>query len=152
MSSTHQCTPLTCRFDVRRPNPVSHGGTFNNSALTMVAGATALEQILTPEALSNLNALGDTMRDMLDSGFQTSGAPFKVTGLGSVNQIHCTLANELRNSAHDLLFFVLLERGYWTAQRGTLALNFQNTREDAEEFVAAVVDAAQAVTVAANGN
>lgn len=137
------------RFDIRKPGAISHGGTFNNSPLTMVAGATALEKLLTPEALERLNALGDHMRDSLNAGFATSDAPFYVTGLGSINQLHCTLAPQDRDAAMEVLFFTLIERGYWVAQRGTMALNFENTSEDVDLFVAAVVEAACKVAAAA---
>lgn len=133
-------------FDVRRPGAVSHGGTFNNSPLTMVAGATALEEVVTPRALAMLNVLGDVMRDELNEALAGAGAPFNVTGLGSLNQIHCTLpTKEERNDAHDLLFFGLLERGFWIAQRGTVALNLETTATDVQEFVSAAVEAATLV-------
>lgn len=115
----------------------------------MVAGATALEKLLTPEALTRLNALGDHMRDTLNASFKASGAPFYTTGLGSINQLHCTLEPQDRDAAMEVLFFALLERGYWVAQRGTLALNFENSREEVDGFVAAVVDAAGKVAAAA---
>ncbi|BEJ17902.1 hypothetical protein CspHIS471_0701700 [Cutaneotrichosporon sp. HIS471] len=129
-------------FDIRKPGAISHGGTFNNSPLTMVAGATALEHLLTPEALERLNNLGDDMRDALNGDLKASGAPFHVKGLGSINQLYCRLPEQDRDAAMELLFFTLLEKGYWVAQRGTLALNFENSPEEVDEFVSAVVDAA----------
>lgn len=115
----------------------------------MVAGATALEKILTPEALKRINALGDHMRDSLNAGFKSVCAPFHVTGLGSINQLNCTLDKQDRDAALALLSFKLLERGFWIAQRGTLALNFANSEEDVDEFVAATVEAAGEVDAAA---
>lgn len=115
----------------------------------MVAGATALEKILTPEALTRINALGDHMRDALNAGFKSAGAPFHITGLGSINQIHCTLDPQDRDAALALLSFKLLERGFWIAQRGTLALNFANSEMDVDEFVAATVEAAKDVNAVA---
>lgn len=107
----------------------------------MVAGATALEHLLTPEALERLNSLGDHMRNALNEGFKSSGAPFYAKGLGSINQLYCTLPEKDRDAAMEVLFFTLLEKGYWVAQRGTLALNFENSAEEVDGFVEAVVDA-----------
>jgi len=142
---------LTRRFDVRNPNAISHGGTFNNAPLTMVAGAAALD-VLTEDVLKELNARGDRMRDALSAALTASGAPFYITGIGSINQLHCTLPKDQRNPAHDLLFFSLLERGFWIAQRGTICLSLANTDADVDEFVLAVADAVQAVKAAVGNN
>ncbi|BEI86865.1 hypothetical protein CcaverHIS002_0702110 [Cutaneotrichosporon cavernicola] len=136
-------------FDIRKPGAISHGGTFNNSPLTMVAGATALEHLLTREALERLNNLGDYMRDTLNRDLKASGVPFHVKGLGSINQLYCTLPEQDRDAAMEVLFFKLLEKGYWVAQRGTLALNFENNPEEVDGFVSAVVDAAGMVAAVA---
>ncbi|TXT10608.1 hypothetical protein VHUM_02113 [Vanrija humicola] len=135
-------------FDVRRPDHVNHGGTFNNSPLTMVAGSTAIEQILTAERLADLNDRGDRLREKLNSALGGAGAPFVVTGLGSINQINCHLPKEDQLTALELVYFGLLERGFWIAQRGTLALNFEITDKDVDEFVEAVVESTAAVVKA----
>lgn len=66
------------RFDAREEGAISHGGTFNNSLLTMVAGATSMERILTEDALKNLNALGDWMREEINKMFTSDESPFLV--------------------------------------------------------------------------
>lgn len=111
----------------------------------MIAGATAIEKILTAETLERLNSLGDELREMLNKTFSAADVPFKVTGLGSINQIHCTLPKDQHNAAHDLLFFGLLERGFWIAQRGTISLSIDLTKQDVEDFVSAVSNAAMLV-------
>ncbi|RSH87141.1 hypothetical protein EHS25_003632 [Saitozyma podzolica] len=63
-------------FDMTQPGAISHGGTFNNSPCTMVAGVTALEQLVTESALTTLNALGDNMRESLNQGFSAHSLPF----------------------------------------------------------------------------
>ncbi|WOO82424.1 Beta-phenylalanine transaminase [Vanrija pseudolonga] len=135
-------------FDVRRPDHVNHGGTFNNSPLTMIAGSTAIEQILTPERLEDLNERGDRLREKLNSAFGGAGAPFVVTGLGSINQINCHLPKDDQLPALELVYFGMLERGFWMAQRGTLALNFEITDKDVDEFVEAIVESSAAVVKA----
>lgn len=139
---------LTPSFDVRRPDHVNHGGTFNNSPLTMIAGSTAIEQILTPERLEDLNERGDRLREKLNSAFGGAGAPFVVTGLGSINQINCHLPKDDQLPALELVYFGMLERGFWMAQRGTLALNFEITDKEVDEFVEAIVESSAAVVKA----
>lgn len=65
------------RFDARE-GAISHGGTFNSSPLTMVAGAAAIERILTEDALKNLNALDDWMREEISKMFTSDESPFLV--------------------------------------------------------------------------
>ncbi|EAL20040.1 hypothetical protein CNBF3660 [Cryptococcus deneoformans B-3501A] len=132
------------KFDARKGGAISHGGTFNNSPLTMVAGATAMEKILTEDALKNLNKLGDWMREEINRMFTSDGSPFLMTGLGSINQFHCTLSSN-QNQVLDLLFFYLLERGFWIAQRGLVSLSFAMTKEDVQRFIEAAVEATQKV-------
>ncbi|AAW44239.2 hypothetical protein CNF01050 [Cryptococcus deneoformans JEC21] len=132
------------KFDARKGGAISHGGTFNNSPLTMVAGATAMEKILTEDALKNLNKLGDWMREEINRMFTSDGSPFLMTGLGSINQFHCTLSSN-QNQVLDLLFFYLLERGFWIAQRGLVSLSFAMTKEDVQRFIEAAIEATQKV-------
>lgn len=130
----------------------------------MVAGATAMEKILTEDALKNLNKLGDWMREEINRMFTSDGSPFLVsrvsfrnivssrlmgfvcqmTGLGSINQFHCTLSSN-QNQVLDLLFFYLLERGFWIAQRGLVSLSFAMTKEDVQRFIEAAIEATQKV-------
>lgn len=44
----------------------------------MVAGATAMERILTEDALKNLNALGDWMKEEINKMFTSDESPFLV--------------------------------------------------------------------------
>ncbi|OXC69726.1 hypothetical protein AYX13_01895 [Cryptococcus neoformans] len=92
------------KFDAREEGAISHGGTFNNSPLTMVAGATAMERILTKDALKNLNALGDWMREEINKMFTSDESPFLMTGLVlSISSIALISSNQ--NQVLDLLFF-----------------------------------------------
>lgn len=38
----------------------------------------------------------------------------------------------------DLLFYKLLEQGFWIAQRGLLSLSFETTTEEVKQFTNAV--------------
>ncbi|KAM0745651.1 PLP-dependent transferase [Meredithblackwellia eburnea MCA 4105] len=125
-------------FDSRVEGAVSHGGTFNNSILTLKCGAVALEHLLTPQRLQLLNEKGDELRNNLNRLFSETSSPFEITGLGSINQLHCTMLGEQSRKGLDLLFFKLLEKGFWIAQRGLLALSFENNSEQLDEFVRAI--------------
>ncbi|WVQ92988.1 hypothetical protein IAU59_000051 [Kwoniella sp. CBS 9459] len=150
-------------FDARSPTAISHGGTFNNSPLTMIAGCTAIEHLLTEEKLGALNELGDSMRDELNKVFEAEELPLKITGLGSINQFHVDLhirstdqnpgsiaenrttsgTKTITKMILDLLFFHLLQRGYWIAQRGLISLNLAMTSVDIEGFQEAVISSAR---------
>ncbi|HEX2791397.1 MAG TPA: aminotransferase class III-fold pyridoxal phosphate-dependent enzyme [Steroidobacteraceae bacterium] len=117
-------------FDPRRPDALFHPGTFNNNTLTMAAGAAALGATLTAENLDRLNERGERLRQSMLSLFESSHAPFTVTGLGSIMNIHplgppATVA-ELRK----LLFFDLLDCGIYLAARGLIALSLAVTDEE----------------------
>ena len=55
------------RFDPRRPDAWGHAGTFNNNVATMGGGLAAMTEVLTPEALADLNARGDRLRGKLNA-------------------------------------------------------------------------------------
>jgi glutamate-1-semialdehyde 2,1-aminomutase len=129
----------------------------------MAAGVYAAKHLLTDEALTSLTRRGDALRKRLADIFEATGAPFKVstayitddfdictdtqsgkivagqvTGLGSINQLHCTLTGAEGAAGLKVLYFQLLEKGYWIAQRGLLALSFENTDKEIEGFLEAV--------------
>lgn len=103
----------------------------------MAAGAAALD-ILTPEALETLNALGDYLRDKVNADCEKRGLTLRLTGLGSVNCIKGPNSAE----AKRLTYFGLVKRGFWADQRGTCVLNLATTREDVDAFAEALVEVA----------
>lgn len=107
----------------------------------MAAGAAALEHILTPEALKELNELGDYLRDKVNGDCEKGGPNLRLTGSGSVNCIKGPSSPE----AKRLIYFGLIERGFWADQRGTVVLNLTTTKEDVDAFVAALVEVAEHV-------
>lgn len=104
----------------------------------MAAGATALERILTPEALKQLNDLGDHLREAVNKECERRGLGLKLSGLGSVNCIQGPKSTE----AKRLVYFGLMKRGFWADQRGTCVLNLATTREDVDDYIKAVVEVA----------
>ncbi len=106
--------------------------------MTVSAGIAALRHVLTRPALDKVNALGDLMRSELMSLFKRIEAPFDVTGLGSINEIHCLLPGDEGQAGLQLLFFGLLEKGIAMAQRGLCALTLLTEEKDILRLVIAV--------------
>ena len=129
-------------FDPSRGG-LTHGGTFNNNAFTMAAGA-AVVPLLDSDTLGALNSRGDSLRGRLSEALAPVG--FCVSGVGSMMTIHPTPGPVVRWSDlagvdhrwRRLLFHDLLARGYYVAERGYLALSLAVTDEDLDGFVEAV--------------
>lgn len=137
---------LMGNFDPGRPGSLSHAGTFNNNVLTMAAGIAGLRHRFTPEAARALNARGDALRDRLNAIFAAAGAPIRATGIGSLMNIHPVAGEPKRPSdlagadqrVRDLIFFDLLEDGFYIARRGLMALSLPIGDEETEALAAAV--------------
>jgi glutamate-1-semialdehyde 2,1-aminomutase len=133
-------------FDPGRPGALPHAGTFNNNVVSMAAGHVGLTRIYPPQTAQWHTARGDAVREELAQTFQAAGAPFGVTGVGSLLAIHATAApvktaKDLSRSDPqllELLFLDLLELGYYIAPRGYLALSLALTAGQLAGFVAAV--------------
>ncbi len=126
------------QFDPRRSDALFHAGTFNNNTLTMAAGLAGMTSVLTPERNRDLNARGDRLRESLNALFARRGAALRVSGLGSVMNVH--LAEGTEPAVKDLVFFDLLARGFYIARRGMIALSLPVTDADTEGLVAAFDD------------
>jgi len=133
-------------FDPGRPGALPHAGTFNNNVISMAAGYAGLTQVYPPEVAERHTARGDGLRAELAQVFRAAGAPFQVTGVGSLLAVHPTTA-PVRSPADlsgsdprllELLFLDLLERGYYIAPRGYMALSLALTSGQLAGFVEAV--------------
>jgi glutamate-1-semialdehyde 2,1-aminomutase len=133
-------------FDPGRPGALPHAGTFNNNVISMAAGHAGLTQVYPPEVAERHTARGDGLRGELAHAFRAAGAPFQVTGVGSLLAIHATTA-PVRRPADlsrsdprllELLFLDLLELGYYIAPRGYMALSLALTSSQLAGFVQAV--------------
>jgi glutamate-1-semialdehyde 2,1-aminomutase len=129
---------LMSHYDPRRTNHFSHPGTFNNNVLSMAAGVAGLSQVLTVEALSELNARGDALRISLNDQFDLLDANLYVTGLGSIMNLHVRTDRHYARVARELLFFGLLEQGFYIANRGLITLSLPVTDKMISSFVSAV--------------
>ncbi len=133
-------------FDPSRPGALAHAGTFNNNVISMAAGHAGLTRIFPPPVAEEHARRGDALREELGRAFARAGAPFSVTGAGSLLAVHAT-AGPVRTPADaergdprllEVLFLDLLEAGYYIAPRGYLALSLAVTPGQEAGFVAAV--------------
>ncbi|MEM9652159.1 MAG: aminotransferase class III-fold pyridoxal phosphate-dependent enzyme [Actinomycetota bacterium] len=137
---------ILAAFDQDRGGPLTHPGTFNNNVMTMAAGVAASEQILTSEALDGLFAAGEALRMEVDRVLEPVG--MGATGMGSLMGIHpargTVLApSDLGDTDHrllPLLFHGMLERGFYLAVRGFVALSLVVSDEDRSGFTSALVE------------
>ncbi|MBS7792322.1 aminotransferase class III-fold pyridoxal phosphate-dependent enzyme [Roseococcus sp. SDR] len=134
---------IMARYDPRRADAIPHAGTFNNNVLTMAAGVAGLTRIFTPEAAEALFERGERLRAQLNA--LAPGLPLRWTGLGSLMTVHfqrepIASPADLRPDAglRELFFLDMLERGFYLARRGMLALSLEIGPAEAEGFVAAV--------------
>ncbi|KAJ6160890.1 hypothetical protein N7470_004286 [Penicillium chermesinum] len=132
------------------PGALNHSGTFQNNTLMLTAGYTALHDVYTAEAVSNLNKLGDDLRTSLQELFQ--GTKHCVTGRGSLMCIHATtkafIPEEITckdevtafecNDLKSLFWMEMTNAGFWVQSRGSITLNVDLTPEIVTAFVEAV--------------
>jgi glutamate-1-semialdehyde 2,1-aminomutase len=138
---------LMSRFDPGQPGSLPHAGTFNNNVLSMAAGLAGLTEVLDDATLEAVNERGDRLRDELNRVMQPFG--WSATGRGSMVGVHPvagpisspTDLAEADDRLRELLFLDLLERGYYMAPRGFVALSIEVTDADIDGFVAAVAEA-----------
>ena len=147
------------RFDPNHPEALSHAGTFNNNVISMAGGLAGLTQVFTPKEAERLNALGDRLRSRLNEAARSRKVPFQATGVGSLIGLHFArkpvrtpadahpadpTIEKVQNDLHKLLHFDMIDRGYYFARRGFIALSLPTTEADADGFVAAIDDFLQA--------
>ena len=135
---------LMDRFDPRRPDHFSHPGTHNNNVLTMAAGLAGLRDVLTPAAVHRLNRRGDALRAALNAVATRLGAPARVTGRGSIMNVHFQRTPIRRHgdlgatpqAARDLFHLEMLLAGIWIARRGFMSVSLAHDDEDCDTLVA----------------
>jgi len=131
-------------FEPGHGSSLTHSGTFNNNELAVAAGVVVLRDVLTDDMIVSVNERGDHLRLELNAVFDRTGVEMIATGLGSLLTLHATKGpvksprdlNTANKELEELLFFDLLERGYYLARRGFIALSIDIT----DEYVNALVD------------
>ena len=137
-------------FDPTKKTPgFFQSGSFSASPLTMVAGLAMLKQ-LTPEAYAHVNALGDRLRQGLDTVFAEEKVAACAVVLGSLFSIHFTaeppmtyrdLAAVDQAWAHPV-FLSLLEQGYFLSHNlGMCGLSTVMEEEHVDGLVDAFANA-----------
>jgi glutamate-1-semialdehyde 2,1-aminomutase len=99
------------------PPVVPHPGSYNANPMSLVAGAATL-QLLTREAIAELNRRGDALRAKLGEWFDRTDTRARITGLGSLFAIH-PAAPELRRR----IFLGLYNQGVLIDPRGVGTLS-----------------------------
>jgi glutamate-1-semialdehyde 2,1-aminomutase len=133
-------------YDPSRPGSLFHAGTFNNNVLTMSAGIAGLEQVLTDDVLVEVNHRGDRLRRALGAVARPVG--LHVSGRGSLMTIHpapypiiaSVPLTEAQAAVKELVFFALVNRGFWLARRGMLTVSIPTTDAMCDELVVAFAD------------
>jgi glutamate-1-semialdehyde 2,1-aminomutase len=140
---------LLDRFDASKPDSIPHAGTFNNNVATMSAGCVVLGELFTSDTAVGLTARGEELRTRIDDVLHQHKLPLNITGFGSMNAVHA-LERRPQNGAdlleHDpflqeALFLSLLQRGVYTAPRGSLNLGLAVTDSDLDLYLGALDDA-----------
>jgi glutamate-1-semialdehyde 2,1-aminomutase len=132
-------------YDPRSADAVPHSGTFNNNVLSMAAGYAGLSRLFTPEASDALFRRGEQLRADLNEVCAAAGARMQWTGLGSLLTAH--FQTEPIRAARDIqpqpqlreLFHLdMLDRGFYLARRGMIALSLEIGDEECRSFCRAV--------------
>ncbi|NIJ17850.1 aspartate aminotransferase family protein [Sphingobium vermicomposti] len=134
-------------FDHHAGRPlVPWSGTFSANPITMVAGKATLD-LLTPELIAHINALGDRARAGLTAAFASSGFPGQVTGVGSMFKIitHQRPVYDYRSQTHTAaesaamveLQRMLVLKGFHVSGAGMAFLSTAMVAEDIDKFCAA---------------
>jgi glutamate-1-semialdehyde 2,1-aminomutase len=134
---------LMAAFDPARGG-LTHGGTFNNNAFTMAAGAAIGEALVDETALAAVNERGDRLRDGLQA--RLGGIGWCVTGWGSILNVHpvpgpVSSPADLADADprwRQLFFHDMLAAGFYLSPRGYLALSMDVSDDDTGRFLAAV--------------
>lgn len=111
-------------FDPFSRQPLWQSGTFNGNAVTMVAGAAALDHY-GAEEVARINTLGDQLRSRIGLLLEMYGFEAQVTGYGSFGAIHFTdqPVRNYRDAARSnqqlkkVLHLALLQEGLFVAPR-----------------------------------
>ncbi|KAL6872678.1 glutamate-1-semialdehyde aminotransferase [Trichoderma longibrachiatum] len=139
---------IMAAFDPRLSTSISHSGTFNNNTLVTHAGYAGLKHVYTPEAADTFTETGSKLLSKLQEAVK--GTRIVFTGLGSVMCSHFVdgdvqvkdvkSADDIQENEllKDLLWFEMLEQGFWVTRRGFIALVLETPQSELDRFVDAV--------------
>ncbi len=129
-------------YSPERKEFLSQSGTFNANPVTMAAGVATLK-LLTTQAIKKINSLGGFLKKRISNLFSEFSVQIKVTGVGSLLNIHFTNKEVLdyRSSLtadkdlHFLLYLSLLNRGIWIAPRLMANISTPMSNRETEKFL-----------------
>jgi glutamate-1-semialdehyde 2,1-aminomutase len=129
-------------FDPRRPDAVTHSGTFNGNPLTMAAGLASL-RLLTAAEIARLNDLGARLAAGLRRAIAEQGVAGAVTQCGSLLHLHFDVGGagetfgDLRLESPMLarVHLACMEEGLFVAPRGLLNTSTPMTEATIGEIV-----------------
>jgi glutamate-1-semialdehyde 2,1-aminomutase len=136
---------LMQHLDTSAGGNLSQGGTFNNNVIAMTAGLVGARDVYTPDACKRLNALGDWLREELNSLGRSLGLGFQATGIGGVMSTHWhdrpitdpSQVDAPNAPLRRLFQLEMISRGYYVAQRGMINLSLPLDRSDLGGFIQA---------------
>ncbi|MEZ5592965.1 MAG: aspartate aminotransferase family protein [Gammaproteobacteria bacterium] len=137
---------LMARFDARRPDALTHSGTYNNNIPTMAAGVAGLTDVFTAEVARSFNAAADAFRERLNGIARQHQVRAQFTGVGSLLAMHFTdqpircpqdVDNGSAPELRTLFHLFMLEQGFYMARRGYMTLSLPLEASDYDGFAKA---------------
>ena len=128
-----------------RAGRVAHFGTFNANPVTMTAGKATLD-VLTPDAIDDINAKGARVREALEE--LCAELPLRITGVGSFFKIDAT-TRTIRNHRdtvtrdtewEEVASLSLLNDGFMLTTGLQGALSTATTEDQMDSFLAAFAE------------
>lgn len=134
-------------YDPRGASAIPHAGTFNNNVLSMAAGYAGLSDIFGADTSRALFDTGERLRHRLNEVCSHSHSAMQWTGLGSMmtvhfqgGPIHAAMDIRPEPELRELFHLDMLDRGFYLARRGMIALSLEIGESECDAFVAAVAD------------
>ena len=140
-------------FDPTKPGTLAHAGTFNNNVMSMAGGLAGLTKVFTNEECIRINRLGDQLRTRINEAANRTSVPLRATGVGSLVGIHFSrkqinapedahaadkAVTHIRQELHKLMHLDMIDRGYYFARRGFIALSLPMNDADVDGFIGAL--------------
>jgi glutamate-1-semialdehyde 2,1-aminomutase len=132
-------------LDPTAPGSLPHGGTFSANPVSMAAGAESL-RLLTPDAITRLNQLGDEARRAVSARVADSG--WEVRGIGSLLRPFPIGATRMDETAARRLWWAAYDRGLLLSPANLGSLSTPMTTDVVADIADLLTDAIQATAKA----
>lgn len=116
---------------------LSHGGTFSNNVLTMIAGHAALKKVFVQENVDRLNSRSNELRSALLRRANTRGVPLQLGSFGSLISTHFQAEmprgpEEVKTPAifRKLFQLFMINNGIFITRRGQFTVSMANTEDE----------------------